>query len=72
MSCPAATLAPRCPLSDRFGRRPVLLAGLGIYAAASVGSALAPSMALLVVWRVLQGAAMGAVVMCARAIVRDL
>lgn len=60
------------PLSDRFGRRPVLLAGLGIYAAASVGSALAPSMALLVVWRVLQGAAMGAVVMCARAIVRDL
>jgi MFS family permease len=29
-------------------------------------------MALLIVWRVVQGAAMGAVVMCARAIVRDL
>jgi len=60
------------PLSDRFGRRPVLLAGLSIYTMASVGSALAPSMALLIVWRIAQGAAMGAVVMCARAIVRDL
>lgn len=60
------------PLSDRFGRRPVLLAGLSIYTVASVGSALAPSMALLIVWRIAQGAAMGAVVMCARAIVRDL
>lgn len=60
------------PLSDRFGRRPVLLAGLAIYTAASLGAALAPSMALLIVWRIAQGAAMGAVVMCARAIVRDL
>ncbi len=60
------------PLADRFGRRPVLLAGLCIYAVASVGSALAPSMALLIAWRTAQGAAMGAVVMCARAIVRDL
>lgn len=60
------------PLSDRFGRRPILLAGLFIYTAASLGSALAPSMALLILWRIAQGAAMGAVVMCARAIVRDL
>lgn len=60
------------PLSDRFGRRPILLAGLAIYAVASLGSALAPSMALLIAWRIAQGAAMGAVVMCARAIVRDL
>ncbi|MCB1980171.1 MAG: multidrug effflux MFS transporter [Burkholderiaceae bacterium] len=60
------------PLSDRFGRRPMLLLGLGLYTLASVGSALAPSMDLLVVWRTLQGAAMGAVVVCARAIVRDL
>ena len=29
-------------------------------------------MALLIVWRTVQGAAMGAAVMCARAIVRDL
>jgi len=60
------------PLSDRFGRRPILIAGLSIYTAASLGAALAPSMALLIVWRVAQGAAMGAVVMSARAIVRDL
>ena len=60
------------PLSDRFGRRPILLASLSIYTVASLGSAFAPSMALLIAWRVAQGAAMGAVVMCARAIVRDL
>jgi MFS transporter, DHA1 family, multidrug resistance protein len=60
------------PLSDRFGRRPILLWGLAAYSLASIGSTLSPSMALLIVWRVMQGAAMGAVVMCARAIVRDL
>ncbi|MDW5443262.1 multidrug effflux MFS transporter [Polaromonas sp. SM01] len=60
------------PLSDRFGRRPILLLGLAAYVVAAIGSALAPSMALLVVWRIVQGAAMGAAVMCARAIVRDL
>ncbi len=60
------------PLSDRFGRRPVLLCGLGAYTLASVGCALAASMPLLIVWRTVQGAAMGAAVMGARAIVRDL
>jgi DHA1 family bicyclomycin/chloramphenicol resistance-like MFS transporter len=60
------------PLSDRFGRRPILLWGLGAYVLAAIGAALAPSMALLIGWRIVQGAAMGAAVMCARAIVRDL
>jgi DHA1 family bicyclomycin/chloramphenicol resistance-like MFS transporter len=60
------------PLSDRFGRRPVLLWGLSTYMVASVGCALAPSMPLLILWRTAQGAAMGAGVMGARAIVRDL
>ena len=60
------------PLSDRFGRRPVLLAGLAAYVVASVGSAFSPTIDLLIVWRTVQGAAMGAGVMCARAIVRDL
>jgi len=59
-------------LSDRYGRRPVLLLGLGAYTLAAVGSALAPSMELLVLWRAIQGAAMGAGVTCARAIIRDL
>jgi MFS transporter, DHA1 family, multidrug resistance protein len=60
------------PLSDRFGRRPVLLCGLAAYTLASAGCALAASMPLLIVWRTLQGAAMGAAVMGARAVVRDL
>ncbi len=60
------------PLSDRFGRRPILLWSLGAYVLASVVSTLAPSIELLILARVLQGAAMGAGVMCARAIVRDL
>lgn len=60
------------PLSDRVGRRPILLWGLFAYTLASVGSTLAPSMTLLITWRIVQGAAMGAAVMCARAIVRDL
>ena len=60
------------PLSDRFGRRPILLWGMGAYVLASVACVLAPSMPLLIAARVAQGIAMGAAVMCARAIVRDL
>ncbi|MEY4979857.1 MAG: hypothetical protein RLZZ352_2127 [Pseudomonadota bacterium] len=60
------------PLSDRFGRRPILLVGMTAFVVASVGSALAPSMEHLIAWRALQGMALGAAVMCARAIVRDL
>jgi DHA1 family bicyclomycin/chloramphenicol resistance-like MFS transporter len=60
------------PVSDRFGRRPVLLVGMVAYLLASVACALSSSMDLLIVWRTLQGVAMGAAVMCARAIVRDL
>jgi DHA1 family bicyclomycin/chloramphenicol resistance-like MFS transporter len=60
------------PLSDRFGRRPILLAGTVTYVVASIGSALAPSMEMLIGWRIAQGVAMGAGVMCARAVVRDL
>lgn len=60
------------PLSDRFGRRPILLAGTALYAIAGIGCALAPTMASLIVWRTAQGAAMGAAAMGARAVVRDL
>lgn len=60
------------PISDRFGRRPVLLLGLATYVVAAVGSTLAGSMETLLLWRIAQGAAMGASVMCARALVRDL
>ena len=60
------------PLSDRFGRRPILLWGLSTFTLAGLGCVMASSMQELIVWRALQGTAMGAVVMCARAIVRDL
>ena len=60
------------PLADRFGRRPVLLWGLGLYTVASVLSAMAQSIETLVIWRALQGAAMAAAVTCGRSMVRDL
>lgn len=60
------------PLADRFGRRPVLLAGLSLFTAASIGSTLAGSIETLIAWRALQGAAMAAAVTCGRSIVRDL
>jgi DHA1 family bicyclomycin/chloramphenicol resistance-like MFS transporter len=60
------------PVADRIGRRPVLLTGLGLFTLASVGCALAGSIESLVVWRGLQGAALAAAVVCARAVLRDL
>ncbi|MBI5258401.1 MAG: multidrug effflux MFS transporter [Burkholderiales bacterium] len=60
------------PLADRLGRRPVLLAGLTLYALASVGAALAATVQQVVLWRIVQGAAMSVPVVCARAMVRDL
>ena len=60
------------PLSDRFGRQPVLWCGLVCYTAGAVGAMLSPTIDHLIVWRSVQGAAMGASVMGSRAIVRDL
>jgi MFS transporter, DHA1 family, multidrug resistance protein len=60
------------PLADRFGRRPVLLAGLALYTLASVAAALGASVGAVVAGRALQGAALAAVVVCGRAMVRDL
>ena len=60
------------PLADRFGRRPVLLAGMALYTAASVFSALSTSIDALVAWRAVQGAAMASAVTCGRSVVRDL
>lgn len=60
------------PLSDRFGRRPILLWGMASYTVAAVLGMFAASIETLIVWRTVQGAAMGAAVMCGRAMIRDL
>jgi DHA1 family bicyclomycin/chloramphenicol resistance-like MFS transporter len=60
------------PLSDRFGRRPILLWGIGAYVLASMACVLAPGIGWLIAARILQGIALGAGVMTARAVVRDL
>lgn len=60
------------PLSDRYGRRPVMLAGLALSIVASLGCILAQTLPQLIVARFLQalGAASGMVI--SRAIIRDL
>lgn len=60
------------PVSDRFGRRPVLLAAFAAFVAAAAGCALSASFEFFVVLRFLQGLAACAASVLARAIVRDL
>jgi DHA1 family bicyclomycin/chloramphenicol resistance-like MFS transporter len=60
------------PLSDRYGRRPPLLAGLALFAAASVFCAGSTSIEQLISGRFLQGLGVSAAPVLARSIVRDL
>lgn len=60
------------PLSDAIGRRPVILWSLGVYAAASVACAFAPSLEWLLVGRVAQGLAAGGSTIVSRTVIRDL
>jgi DHA1 family bicyclomycin/chloramphenicol resistance-like MFS transporter len=60
------------PLADRFGRRPPLLVGLGIFVLGSVGCSLTGDVGWLVFWRFVQGLGGCAGMVMARAIVRDL
>ena len=59
------------PLSDRFGRRPVLLGGMTVYAVASVLAIAAPSFETLLLARALQGFGTAATRVIATSIVRD-
>lgn len=59
-------------ISDRFGRRRVILIALGLFGLASVGCMVATSIEQLWVWRGLQGISAGAGIVISRAIVRDL
>jgi DHA1 family bicyclomycin/chloramphenicol resistance-like MFS transporter len=60
------------PLSDRWGRRRPLLAGMVIYVLATAVCAFAPTAELLIAFRLLQGLAGAAGIVIARAVVRDL
>ena len=59
------------PLSDRFGRRPILLGGMVVYCAASLLAIAAPSFETLLLARALQGVATSATRVIATSIVRD-
>jgi DHA1 family bicyclomycin/chloramphenicol resistance-like MFS transporter len=58
-------------MSDRFGRRPVLLGGLGVYVLAALLCGLTNSFHALLVWRFIHGAAAASVTV-SRSVVRDL
>ncbi|MEU8949027.1 multidrug effflux MFS transporter [Streptomyces sp. NPDC048489] len=60
------------PMSDRWGRRRPLLAGLLVYVLATALCAVAPDVELLVAFRLAQGLAGAAGIVIARAVVRDL
>ena len=60
------------PLSDRYGRRPVLLAALGLMLAVTAAAPFMPSIGALVAARLVQGLGMSGGVVVARSIVRDL
>jgi DHA1 family bicyclomycin/chloramphenicol resistance-like MFS transporter len=60
------------PLSDRLGRRRPVLFGAALFAAATLACAVAPSIAVLVALRFLQGLGGAAGIVIGRAVVRDL
>jgi DHA1 family bicyclomycin/chloramphenicol resistance-like MFS transporter len=60
------------PVSDRFGRRPVLIAGLGLFLAGTVLCGLAWSLPALIIGRTLQALGGCAGMVLGRAIVRDV
>jgi DHA1 family bicyclomycin/chloramphenicol resistance-like MFS transporter len=60
------------PLSDRYGRRPVLIVGLGLYVSASLACVAAPNIGLLITARFIQALGACAGVVLGRAVVRDV
>jgi DHA1 family bicyclomycin/chloramphenicol resistance-like MFS transporter len=59
------------PLSDRYGRRPVLIGGLALYLVSGLACALTPSLDWLIAARFVQAIGCCTAVVVARAIVRD-
>ncbi len=60
------------PLADRFGRKPIMVGGFLVFAAASIGCALAPDIDTLILCRFLQAAGGSAGPVLGRAAIRDI
>lgn len=60
------------PLSDRYGRRPVLIGGLGLYLAGLLLAIPAPNLAVLIVARMMQSLGACSCLVIGRAMVRDV
>lgn len=60
------------PVSDKYGRKPTLLTGIGLYSIASLGCVLSQSVHMLIFFRILQALGAGAPVTVSVAIVQDL
>jgi DHA1 family bicyclomycin/chloramphenicol resistance-like MFS transporter len=60
------------PLSDRLGRRPVLLAGCSAFALAALGCTFAANIQMLLFCRLVQGLGSGAATVLSTALIRDL
>ena len=59
------------PLSDRSGRKKILILSLALYAASSVGCAITTSVYLLILMRIIQGIGAGGMVSLSIAIIKD-
>ncbi len=71
LACTAVTQLFVGPISDKFGRRPVILAAIGIFILATIGCMTATSIEVFLIFRMLQATVAVAMVV-SRAIVRDM
>src|SRR3984957_9519019 len=60
------------PVSDMFGRKPPLYAGLSLFVAGSIGCVFCPTIGWLIGFRFIQGVGASAVMVIPRAVIRDL
>ena len=60
------------PISDKYGRKPIVTAGSALYFAGSLLCVFAPSISFMIVFRVLQAVGGGSVIMIASALIKDV
>lgn len=76
LSVPAFFIAPAMlfygPMADRFGRRPVMLAGATLFLVGSLACLFAPGVGLLILGRIVQQVGVSAAMVVPRAVITDL